>query len=708
MTSTLELERRTPDVEVPAVGAGPPTRQAPERWLRFVRRGAWVLFGLQFVCLAIWSALLYSRFSITNDGALYLQGFHLLSQGHLDPYDTIGRFPLWKDHFTLAWWPISLFDLVWPHDLLMMWLQDAALVAGEVVAFRWMWEIIDRSRSRIAPWWPPILGAVGLVLLVANPWNAWSLSFDIHSEPFATPFILGAAYDFSRGRARRAWVWVAITLLFGDVAASWVIGLALSAVIAAYWTRGRHLLRTGVLLACAGGGWIALTSLVGGTGSVLAATFGYLAVRAGEPPPTKVTVPQVLSGAVHHPGTALSVLWGHRLNVLADLSPVGWVGMLTPWTFGVPLVVLLTNNATPFSVFSIPTFQSVPVYGFAAVGTIVILAWLAAGRLRVPAWLPVPASMRPPDSGTRRARRLVAIPRWLSLLVCGLLVVNAVVWAAIWFPPMKSTWVRISAGQAESLSSIERRIAPGDEVVASQGVVGRFADRAEVYDLTAGNDHIPMRSSTVWFIVVPNAGIETQSVNGALGTLGALGWLGATLVSHDAGIWAFRWHPPRGLRALNFPDRPTTVPAWASPGAAGVAVLDGPTADWRVASNGRRGYVVSGDYWKRNVGHFVAGASLATDTATYLEVWNVNGNQMVAREEIPPTNGRKEEVTVPFPVTTAHPNATSFPGWGPFRIEPVEGPVGQTYEIRLWTPAGGVATVYSLSLRGQQVTAGAG
>ncbi len=693
MTSTLESAPRVTAEAFRAARRDRPPLGHPDRWLRLVRRAAWVLFGLQFVALAVWSGLLYARFSITNDGALYLQGLYLISHGHLDPYDTIGRFPLWKDHFTLAWWPISLVDLVWPHDLLILWLQDAALVIGEIIAFHWMWHVISRARSRLAPWWPAALAGVGLVLLISNPWNYWSTSFDIHAEPFATPFILAAAYDLSCGRTARAWIWAGIALLFGDVMASWLVGLALSALVAAYWARGRHLVRTAILLAIAGAGWLALTSLVGGTGSVLAATFGYLAVRAGQPSPAKVTVPQVISGVLHHPGKALDVLWGHRLNVLADLSPVGWVGVLTPWTIGVPLVVLLTNNATPFSVFSIPTFQSAPVYGFVAVGTVIILAWLATGRIRLPTW--------PRRSGAHAGRHVdgwIAVPGWLPLGVSALITVNAVLWAAVWLPPMKSTWVRVSAAQARTLDSLERQIEPEDEVVASQGVVGRFADRSGVYDLTGGNEHIPVTAGTVWFIVVPDAGIETQSVNGALGTIAQVSGLRARLVSHAGGIWAFRWRPPSSVRALNFPDRPATVPAWTVPGPAGVTVADGRVLDWRVTTNGKAGYIVSGDYWKRGLGRFEAGVSLSSDTVTYLEVWNVNGNQLVAREQVPSTNGRREEVTAPFPSSTPHPNLTSYPGWGLFRIEPVQGPPGQTYEVRVWTPSGGVADVYSLSL----------
>ena len=696
MTSAVEIEgANTTDGDGKR---GRPSRRPPDAWLILIRRGAWVLFGLQFVALAIWSGLLYSRFSITNDGALYLQGMYLISHGHLNPYVTIARLPLWKDHFTLAWWPISLIDLIWPHGLMIIWLQDAALVAGEIVAFHWMWRVISDVRSRLSSWWPVALAGIGLALLVANPWNYWSLSFDIHSEPFATPFILAAAYDFSRGRTKRAWIWAGITLLFGDVTASWLIGLALSALVAAYWTRGRHLVRTALFLVILGAGWLALTSLLGGTGSVLAVTFGYLAVRPGQPPPAKVTIPQVAWGAIQHPGRAMSVLWGHRLNVLADLSPVGWVGVLTPWTIGVPLVVLLTNNATPFNVFSIPTFQSAPVYGFAAVGTVVILTWLALGQFRLPAW----RSRRPGGAGGQTTAlvgvRRVGIPRWLALGAALLIAANAVVWAAIWLPPMKSTWMRISACQAQALDSVARQIGPDDEVVVSQGVAGRFSDRTQVYDLTAGNNHIPVTASTVWFIVVPNAGIETQSVNGALGTILQVTGLNPRLVSRAAGIWAFRWRPPASVHGITFPDRPETIPAWTVPGDAGVAIFGGDVSDWRVAAKGKSGYIVSGDYWKRGLGRFVAGMSLSSDTVTYLEVWNFNGNKLLAREQLPPTNGRREEVTVPFPSNTAYPNLTSYPGWGPFQIEPVPGPPGQTYEVRLWTPAGGVANVYSISL----------
>lgn len=664
-----------------------------QRLVVWARRGAVVLLAAQFVALCTWSAFLFSRFSITNDGALNLQGMYLISHGHLDPYSTIGRFPLWKDHFTLAWWPISLLDLVWPHQLLIMWLQDAGTVAGEAVAFAWMYRAVTGSRRIERDWMPGTLLAVGAVMLVANPWNYWSVSFDIHAEAFATPFILLAAFDLSRGRVRRAWLWVVITLLFGDVMASWVLGLALSAFVAAYFDRGKGLVRTGIALVAVGSAWLALTSVIGGTGSVLSATFGYLAVRPGQPPPPKVSAFQVLWGGLRQPTRALSVLWGHRLNVVADVAPLGWIGMLTPWTVGVPLVVLLTNNTTPFSVFSIPTFQSAPVYGFLAVGTVILLTRLAAqqfvGPARLRAWVAAKPSI---GHWLRRGAR------WLVVLLPVVFVANVIAWAAVWLPPMKSTWVRISSSQAQTLASIERRIPPAAEVVASQGVVGRFADRSLVYDLTGGPAHIPVKGRSVWFVVLPNAGIETQSVSGALGTILQMARLHATPVVHSGGIYVFRWHRPPHIHVLDFPEHPRVVPAWAIPGRAGALVMNGPVSAWHTASNGKEGYIVAGDYWKGPRGRYVAGVAMASDTPTYLEVWNTNGNQLVARQEVPSTNGRIQKVSVPFPVTTAHPNRTSYPGWGPFSIEPVAGPPGQTYEVRVWTPAGGVADVYSASL----------
>jgi hypothetical protein len=675
--TTVEL---TPDA--PAAGPVPgarPTGEAgpagPVRSIATARRIALVAFGLQFIALCWWSAILYSRYSITHDGAEVLQNLYLTSHGHLVPYSTIGRLTGWREHFSLAYWPLSVFELVWPHTLLILWLQDAAMVVGELVALQWISRLVTAERRAGLPdWWPPAMVILAALVLVADPWTYWSISWDLHIETFAAPFVLGAAYDFSQGRNRRAWIWVACCLLWGDVIATWVLGLGLSALLAAYLSRGRHFLRTASLLGATGLGWLIFATLVGGNkGSVLAVSSGYVATGAGTRSSFSETLPRLYHAVVGRPSSALKVLGHHWPNILGVAGPVGWVSLCTTWTIGVPLVIIFENNVSGFGdgIFSAPGFQSAPLFGFGAVGLVIILTW-AAIRF------------------TLNARAL----KW----IIGFFAVNALAWALVWIPQVAPAWLRVTTAQAAVLSRLEGQIPRNDQLVVSQGVVGRFADRNLIYDLDGGTNTIPVSGHTVWFIITPNLGIEDQPVNAAQNTIGTLAdTLHAKLIVARHGVWAFEWHRPRDVHTLVFPKLVRSIPAFMAPGKAGRTSFAGPPSQWAVVANGRRGYIVSSDYWQRSGGAFTLHVSLSTETTVFIEVWDNNAKRLVARLNVPPTD-HKATIFVPFTVPSPPPIG-AYPGWGPFRIQPVPPVPGQALEIRVWTPGGALGSVYRLGLQ---------
>jgi hypothetical protein len=469
--------------------------------------------------------------------------------------------------------------------------------------------------------------------------------------------------------------------------------------------------RTAGLLVLAAVAWLAAASYIGGTASVLAQSFGYFTVPPGRPFPNSVSAWQLLQGVVLHPWRGVSVLWGHRLNVMADVSTTGWIGIFTPWTIGVPLVVILVNNVSEFGngVFSTPHFQSAPVYEFSAAGLGIVLAWLGGSGLRLRGFRLRGFRLRGFRlrgfrlRGFRLSGTRFRVRPWLPVAVATLIAINVVVWPSFWLPQLPSTWARISSSQAAILSKLNGQIPASDEVVVSQGVVGRFAERLDVHDLVAGNNHIPVSGSTVWFIVVPNAGIETQSVAGAFATIGLLANpLGATLLSASHGIWAYRWHRPASVHKLVFVNKPSTIPAWPVAGKAGSSERFGPARDWHTAANGQQGYIVSADYWKRHLGTYDVSVLLSTATTVYIEVWNVAGHTLLARNEVPATNGALS-IEFPVRVETPFPLITGYAGWGPFSIQPVFPESGQTLEVRVYSPSGGVASVYSVTVAANTV-----
>ena len=678
------------DPDAAAGGSMPVEAARTGTGIGVVTRVAYVLFALQLVALFLWSALLYSRFAITHDGAEVLQILYQTAHGHLTAYSTIDRYPGWQDHFTVMYWPLSLVSLMPPHGLMVMWLQDAAMVAAEVVAFLWIRHVVmglvhrpaggdgaDGTDALPAPWWPALLLALGCFVLVANPWTYWALSWDIHLEPFAAPFVLAAAFDFSRGRNRRAWLWVVLTMLWGDVTATWVVGLGLSALVAAVATEPerRRLVRTAGKLIGAGLGWLVFATIVGGDkGSFIVASSGYVPGAAGTHASLVVRWSRLLTGTLGHPAQALRTLASHWINVSGVVGPAGWVGILTAWTFGVPLVIIIENNVSGFGsgVFSNPGYQSAPVFGFSAVGLVIIVAWAV--------------------------RRWHVRARWAQV-IAAVLALNCLVWAAVWIPQDKSDWLRISSTQAGVLSRALDRIPPQDEVVASQGIVGRFADRADVYDLAGGaTSSVPVTGSTVWFVVAPNVGIETQPVNGAQGAVATLeSFLKADLVSQGGGIWVFRWHRPTSVHTLVFPVAVDTIPAWVAPGAAGRDRLSGPASSWDVVSSGQRGYIVSGDYWQRFSGNYRVEVQLSSLTTTYVEVWDNNDDTELAREVVPPSS-QPLNVFFPLVVPPGPPGQSGYRGVPPFSVQRVPPVPGQSLEIRVWSAGSAFVSVSKLTL----------
>ncbi len=144
----------------------------PVRLLRLKRIGYAVL-GVQLLAFMVWSTILYRRFALTYDFAIYHQGWYLIAHGNLDPYNTVQRLPFWRDHCEFLMWPLALLYWLWPHGVTLLWVQDACVVGVEAVAFTWMCELAGRQRQERGSQW---LASVGLVLLVANPWTWWTIT----------------------------------------------------------------------------------------------------------------------------------------------------------------------------------------------------------------------------------------------------------------------------------------------------------------------------------------------------------------------------------------------------------------------------------------------------------------------------------------------------------------------------------------------------
>jgi Predicted membrane protein (DUF2079) len=634
--------------------ADPEPPPAPASPLRWVRRIGYVVLGLQLAGFLVWSTILYGHFSQTGDFSIYEQGWFLIAHGNLDPRGTVQTFPFWQNHSEFLMWPAALFYWVWPHAVTLLWLQDLCVAGAEAVAFTWVCELAGRCRGgRDSAW----LAGVGLVLLVANPWTWWAISFDFHTETLALLFAVPLARDLANGR-RRAWMWVAPLLASTVVAATYLAGIGLGGVLA-----GRRTRLPGAAMACLGvTATLVIQAVHGNSGAVLGA-YNYV---AGGAVGSSLSLAALVKGIATHPLVVLRALWTKRIDLLANLAPSGLVGIGDLLILPLALVVLLTNSLYFGLLFAAPIFQTLPVYVFLPVGTVAALAWLM-----------------------RRRRRA-------ALLLVGMLAAQALGWAAVWAPKTPGQWVRVSGPAAATLASIEARIPASAEVVVSQGVSGRFAGRADVEPL-AGPRIIHLAGVETWFIIAPSQGIEIQSTARAMALIAELaGPLHATLVTHAHGVWAFRWRPPPGMRTITTPSDSAPLAAWTAVSATGRATLAGPVADWHMGSTGGRGYVADGLEWLAAPGRYQALVTLSAAIPVNVEVWNDTGNVLLARKSIPATTGI-ESVALAVDARTAY-RASIYSGWGPFRADFIPPPAGERLEVRVWSPGGGTVNVYRAEL----------
>jgi hypothetical protein len=622
--------------------------------LLLVRRVGFAVLAAKLAGFGVWSALMFQHFALTPDFAQYQQAWYLIAHGHLNPYDTVGNFTFWQNHAEFIMWPLALGYWVCPSGVFLLWVQDIGVVGAELVAFLWVCQLAQRYRpGRDARW----LAGAGLLLLAANPWSWWAVSFDFHAECLAVVFIALLAWDLSAGR-RRAWLWVLPLLPCGDVAGTYVFGIGLGVLLAC-----RHARIRGAIVAVLGvAAVLGITAIHGnkGSGHGLQA-YDYLAAPGYS---GSLTLPQLIGGLASHPLSVAAELWNKRIDLWANLGPSGLLGLGYLPLLPVVLVVTAANSLFRGVLFAEPLFQSLPIYILLPVGTVGVLGWLTQRK------------------------------RWLGRVATGLVAAQAVGWAVVWAPVTPGQWLRVPGPTAATLAAVQARIPAAAAVFASQGVVGRFSSRLDVRPL---NGRLPILPGQDWFVFTPWAGIETQDTAAAMVFAGQLaGPMRARLVVDANGVWAFRWTPPPGIHRLEVPGGTRLLPAWTAPGAAGRPVLRGPSSGWHVTSTGRAGYVADRLEWRRPPGRYQASVTLSAAAPVNVEVWNNTGSTLLARRSLTSTAG-VQTIILPVDARTSG-RAQLFSGWGPFLAEFGGAPPGERIEVRVWTPGGRTVDVYSAQL----------
>ena len=649
-----------------------PPREAWPLALRRIRLVGFAVLGIELVALCWWGALLAHRFDLTADFATYANAMYQISHGTLLPVQTISNISVVRGAFELILWPLAFVQAIWPHAVTLKILPALAMVGAQGIALAWICDIVAAGAIRDRFTTAASVGLVGLgvLLLVADPWYAFNLSFDFHPEPFMVLALVATARDLFRHR-RTAWIWALLLCICSAVGATYLIALGIGAAAS-----GRYRLRRGLSMALFGLAWLALVAALhaetynSGIFQQLVAGARHFSLRGAQSSSF-----DVIKAVIEHPGRAWSILWPNRINIWANVSAPGILGLFWPPALLASVFQSLETGFLPVkSGFSAPGFtDNILAEPLITIGTVALCAALL---------------------GNKRYRRVVA-----PLAV--VLAANTVLWGVVWFPNLVTRWLTVSSATASTLRKVEARIGPTDEVVASQGVVGAFAYRRWVYDLPY-HQPVHVHARRVWLIVTPRAGIETLLTAESYADISTIADLpGSHLVVAQNGVWAFEWNPPAGTKTVAMATTDTSIPAWTAGGNNGHNVQRGKRSNWYTASTVKPGYALSGDYWREPAGNYVASVSLAVAAGSAnvnVEVWDASAKRLLVRRVLQHTNGRTT-VHLPVGVRTARGEGV-FRGWGAWSMTPAAPFPGDNLEIRVWSPGGvGRVKVYSARMR---------
>jgi hypothetical protein len=505
---------------------------------------AFALFGAQFIGILVYSWVQYHRFDLGIDFASVNQAATEISRGDLNPHSTIlgqlNQGSLFLDnHFALLAWPMGALLFVFRSSFILLILQDLFLAGSGLITFKWASDLMDSRKTRKPAGYAVL--AVVAVLLLLDPLVYYSAALDFHFEAAGTFFAVFAAYDLWAGRNRRAWIWVAVCLLCGDLGGLLIAGVGISAVLAGKATR-----RLGAFYVLAGVVWVGLITALNANQGSLLDNYAYLAGRSTLPKGFRGPL-MVVGGTISHPTRLIDMFREKARMMWRYLPPGGVIGIITPWGFGVPAIVLLSSALQSNTLFIGEPFQQFAVVPFLTIGTVTFLTALLSSQAHLfhksPVWADLWARYR-------RGRWVVVGILLFAVLLGGIRYAHEYLPGS--FTDNATGNIRASS-QASALSTALARTPSGAEVISSNDISGRFSGRKYAYiyynpttpfPLVVGDVELVMDTELDPYVTPAQKAAAAQFVESKFH---------AHTLMHRDGVWALGWTQTTNKPAVLLP-----------------------------------------------------------------------------------------------------------------------------------------------------------
>lgn len=627
----------------------------------------WRLIGIgcaaiQFIVLLALSLEIWRRDALTWDFSIFAQAWTLIGRGILNPFDSVMGILYIRNHFELIMWLAALFYPIFHSAFTLLVIQDFFAAASSLAAFIWIlkmvyWRVNSVVVSRL------LLG-LSLCILLLNPWVYWVNGFDFHWQTTATFFAIITAfhlYHREEGHPKIALISALLTWTTGDVCVTYIVGIALLGLLIPKAHRKMSLF----LLVSSLVYFLLISHFHLNTSGIVG---GILSSFPGKARNTSVI--ELLIMLLTHPGIVAEKI-GHKwVDIYSNIMPSGLVGVLSPYALGLSLPVIIENNLAQGQVFAAPTFNSYPLYPFVAVGSIHLIVsgwrWIAKRR-------PYAANL-------------------MTYLFVAFAALNALGWFLVWMPAYSSHWITVTRQQGQELSRLSHNISPKDEVVASQGIMGRFAEREYAYGIDGPGD-FPINAENTVVLIAPYNGTETASPQQSLAMIDyLLRCPRARLLGVYDNIWEFKVDDNGRGHILRLPGSVPMVPAGELKSAVGKrAWLKGvPVYE---SEGDAMGYVTYGNYYRLDKGRYAANVRLNSEGTVKIEVWNATDGKCIARRTV---TGRiiGDMINLPF-VIQSEVKPEVFDGFSIFQTRMIETQVYDNFEVRVWAANGTKVTVFS-------------